>query len=433
MRLRGLAAAAALCGCVLDFEGILAQRRDGGPRPDAGVDVVTLDRPTPEDRVKPADVPVDGPADVVAPDAGGCGLAQGVELRLAHMASRFGPMRLCMRRGAGAFAAVRGGGWPVTGIAEAEVSARFATNDVVTEQNESWQFAVIPIAQACEGISVDAPAVATVTAQLDPGDRVTLLFSSEMNSQGRLVGVLTLLQDKVCSQCPANTYDVRAVHAAFGASRARLEFAIDYVMPAPEPTLVNVFFAQSVGYGSTSPTGDRGFDCDSAWFLGAMLPSSSLVGLSAFEVGGDAVANSQRFHLKGSRLSVSRVATVFFRGDWVDGTQRPEFVLCYDGTHDAGMTVCDRIPSTAVAPLDAGTPDAGWGVDGATDAGVNGDGGGGVDATLEFDAHADDEDVPTGVDAGAPSSDVVPVAEQDVIAVGDLDARVTAVPDATAD
>jgi hypothetical protein len=92
-----------------------------------------------------------------------------------------------------------------------------------------------------------------------------------------------------------------------------------------------------------------------------MLPSSSLVGLSAFEVGGDAVASSQRFHLKGSRLSVSRLATVFFRGDWVDGAQRPEFVLCYDGTHDAGMTVCDRIPSNAVAPLDAGPADASWG------------------------------------------------------------------------
>jgi hypothetical protein len=432
MRARALAASVALCGCVLDFEGILAQRRDSGARPDALVADVTppVDRPSPEDRPKPADAPDVVVADAGVPlDAGGCGVLQGVELRLAHMASRFGPMRLCMRRGAGAFAAVRGGGWPVAGIAEAEVSARFATNEVVTEQNESWQFAVIPVAQGCEGISGESPAVATVTAQLDPGDRVTLLFSSEISSQGRLVGVLAPLQDKVCSQCPANSYDIRAVHAAFGASRARLEFAIDYVMPAPEPTLVNVFFAQSVGYGSTSPTGDRGFDCDSAWYLGAMLPVSSLVGLSAFEVGGEAVASSQRFHLKGARLSVSRVATVFFRGDWVDGAQRPEFVLCYDGTHDAGMTVCDRIPSNAVAPLDAGPADVPWSADGATiDAGAT------VDAPAEFDASADDEDVPTTFDAGVgPSGDAALVAEQDVVALGELDVLPVAKLDAGVD
>lgn len=427
MRARALAACAALCGCVLDFEGILAQRRDGGARMDAPVGDVAapIDRPAAEDRAKPADVTPDAGA---PSDAGGCGLAQGVELRLAHMASRFGPMKLCMRRGAGAFAAVRGGGWPATGIAEAEVSARFATNEAVTEQNESWQFAVIPVAQGCEAISGESPAVATVTAQLDPGDRVTLLFSSEISSQGRLVGVLAPLQDKVCSQCPANSYDIRAVHAAFGASRARLEFAIDYVMPGAEPTLVNVFFAQSVGYGSTSPTGDRGFDCDSAWYLGAMLPVSSLVGLSAFEVGGDAVASSQRFHLKGARLSASRVATVFFRGDWVDGAQRPEFVLCYDGTHDAGMTVCDRIPSNAVAPLDAGHADATWGGDVA-----HADAGTAVDAHVDFDASADDEDVPTTADAGAAPGDVLPVAQQDVVLAAELDAGPVAERDAAAD
>jgi hypothetical protein len=430
MRARALAAGVALCGCVLDFEGILAQRRDSGVRVDAVVgDIVApVDRPAAEDRATPADVPADAPDDLgLALDAGGCGIAQGVELRLAHMASRFGPMRLCMRRGAGTFAAVRGGGWPVTGIAEAEVSARFATNEAVTEQNESWQFAVIPVAQGCEAISGESPAVATVTAQLDPGDRVTLLFSSEISSQGRLVGVLAPLQDKVCSRCPANSYDIRAVHAAFGASRARLEFAIDYVMPGPEPTLVNVFFAQSVGYGSTSPTGDRGFDCDSAWYLGAMLPSSSLVGLSAFEVGGDAVASSQRFHLKGSRLSVSRLATVFFRGDWVDGAQRPEFVLCYDGTHDAGMTVCDRIPSNAVAPLDAGPADASWGGDVA-----HADAGAAVDAHTEFDASADDEDVVTPVDTPSPT-DVLPVAQQDVVVAAELDAGPVAELDASDD
>lgn len=432
MRARALAATVALCGCVLDFEGILAQRRDSGARPDAlAADVPpALDRPSPEDRPKPADAPDVVAADAGLPhDAGGCGVPPGVELRLAHMASRFGPMRLCMRRGAGTFAAVRGGGWPVAGIAEAEVSARFATNDAVTEQNESWQFAVIPVAQGCEGISGESPAVATVTAQLDPGDRVTLLFSSEISSQGRLVGVLTPLQDKVCSSCPANSYDIRAVHAAFGASRARLEFAIDYVSLAPEPALVNVFFAQSVGYGSTSPTGDRGFDCDSAWYHGAMLPVTSLVGLSAFEVGGEAVASSQRFHLKGARLSVSRLATVFFRGDWVDGAQRPEFVLCYDGTHDAGMTVCDRIPSNAVAPLDAGPADAPWSADGAlVDAVAT------VDAPAEFDASADDEDVPTTFDAGVgPAADAAPVAEQDVVAVGELDVLPVAKLDAGLD
>ena len=158
-----------------------------------------------------------------------------------------------------------------------------------------------------------------------------------------------------------------------------------------------------------------------------MLPSSSLVGLSAFEVGGDAVASSQRFHLKGSRLSVSRLATVFFRGDWVDGAQRPEFVLCYDGTHDAGMTVCDRIPSNAVAPLDAGPADASWGGDVA-----HADAGAAVDAHTEFDASADDDDVVTPVDAPSPT-DVLPVAQQDVVVAAELDAGPVGELDASAD
>lgn len=416
---------AVLGGCVLDFEGALQRGRDAGaPSNDLGssIDRPTIDAGVPLDAMDAGDAhEVAPPVDVaVEVDAGGCGPTLGVELRLAHMGARVGPMRLCMRRGAGAFAAVRDARWPQAGVAESQVSARVSTNDAVTEQNESWQFAVIPVALGCESITAEAPATASLTAQLDPGDRVTLLLSSQMNSQGRIVGVLGLLQDKVCTQCPTNSYDIRAVHAAFGASRARLEFSIDYVMPGSEPSLVNVFFAQSVGYGSTSPTGDRGFDCDSAWYLGAMLPPTSLVGLSAFEVGGDALANSQRFHLKGAQLSVSRVATVFFRGDWVDGTQPPEFVLCYDGMHDAGMTVCDRIPSFAVQPVDAGASDAN--VVAPLDVGIDAhaadahaadahDDLGADDASADDDAGA--HDAGTHDDAGAPAADVLTAAEAD--------------------
>lgn len=399
MRALGLAALALLSGCVLDFEELLARPRDAGGRLDAqAVDAQTLDVgdvPKPEDRGDIPDVVdvTDRPApDVPVPlDAGPCGSGVGVELRLAHMASRFGAMTLCMRRGAGGYSAVSDPRWPAGGIAEAQISARVETNATVTEQNESWQFAVIPMGASCAEVSAQSPGAASLTAQLDPGDRITLLFSSELSSQGRLVGVLGLLQDKVCTACPDHSYDIRAVHAAFGASRARLEFAIDYVTPDGEPSLVNVFFAQNVGYGSTSPTGDRGFDCDSAWYLGAMLPPSSLVGLSAFEVGGEAVASSERFHLKGSRLAATRLATVFFRGDWVDRWEEPEFVLCYEGSQDAGLTVCDRIPATAVRHADAGAPDAGVAPssDASLDATPAMDAG--VDAALDFDAAADDD------------------------------------------
>ncbi|MEZ4394680.1 MAG: hypothetical protein R3A48_26705 [Polyangiales bacterium] len=407
MRALGVAALALLSGCVLDFEELLTRPRDAGGRLDApSLDAQPLDAgdvPKAEDRADLPDAVVvdDRPAtDAPLPlDAGPCGSGAGVELRLAHMASRFGAMTLCMRHGAGGYTAVRDPRWPAAGIAEAQISARFETNAVVTEQNESWQFAVIPVGSSCAEVTAQSPGAASITAQLDPGDRITLLFSSELSSQGRLVGVLGLLQDKVCTACPDNSYDIRAVHAAFGASRARLEFAIDYVTPDGEPSLVNVFFAQNVGYGSTSPTGDRGFDCDSAWYLGAMLPPSSLVGLSAFEVGGDAVASSERFHLKGSRLAATRLATVFFRGDWVDRWEEPEFVLCYEGAQDAGLTVCDRIPATAVRHADAGAPDARDAppTDAPPDAPTPMDAG--ADASLEFDAAADD-DVQGDVAAG---------------------------------
>lgn len=406
MRAALLVASLLFCGCVLDFEGVLLRARDSGatvtdrgPSLDGGPTDVT-DAADVTDATDATDV-----TDAHGGVDGGCSPTAGVELRLAHMGARFGPMRLCMRRGGGAFAPVRDPRWPSSNVAEGQVSARVLTNDAVTEQNESWQFAVLPVALGCESISADAPATASATAQLDPGDRITLLLTSQISSQGRLVGVLGALHDKVCSQCPANSYDVRAVHAAFGASRARLEFSIDFVMPGPEPALINVFFAQSVGYGSASPTGDRGFDCDSAWYLGSTLPPMSLVGLSAFEVGGEAVAGSQRFHLKAAQLSASRVATVFFRGDWVDGAQPPEFVLCYDGSHDAGMTVCDRIPSYAAQPVDAGAPDA------ARDAGVSD--GSGIDAAAPDDAAVPD-DASADDDAGA---------DDDAPTAAELDAR----------
>jgi hypothetical protein len=90
-------------------------------------------------------------------------------------------------------------------------------------------------------------------------------------------------------------------------------------------------------------------------------------------------------------------------------------VLCYDGTHDAGMTVCDRIPSNAVAPLDAGPTDVPGSADGAP-----------VDAVATVDAHAE-------FDASADDEDAAPVAEQDVVAVGELDVLPVAKLDAGVD
>lgn len=355
---RALVVAALASGCVLDFESVLARRGDAAtPR-----DVSTTDAP---DAPPPADAAVDAAdakadvADVAEPTdtAPGCEPSDGARVRLAHMATGFGSVNLCMRRGTASFAAVDDTRWPAAGVAEAQVSAPFATNAVVTQQNESWQFAVVTPDVRCEDISARTPAVASLTTQLDPGDRATLLFTAQEISLGRVVGVLGLLMDKACTSCPQNSIDVRAVHAALGASAARLEFAIDYVMPGAAPSLVNVFFAQSVGYGSTSPTGDRGFDCDSAWFIGSTLPLAFPVGLSAFEVGGDAVANSDRFNIKAPLLSRARLVTVYFRGAWPKREERPEFVVCYDGAYDAGLTSCDRVAATAIPRDDAGRAD----------------------------------------------------------------------------
>lgn len=346
-------------GCVLDFESVLAQRRDAGGVMDASRPDVPAPLDLPD--IQKPEVAEDLPAPDL-PDAtdvpGRCDPTSGVRVRLAHMASGYRHVALCMRRATGAYAPVSAPTWPGQGIDEAQVSGAFPTTAEVVQQNEPWQFAVIPADASCASISAQSPPIAALSVQLDPGDRATLLFTSQVNSQGRLVGVLGVLMDKVCTDCPPNSIDIRTVHAALGAASARLEFAINYVMPGGgEGTLVNVFFAQNVGYGGTAPVGDRGFDCDSAWYFGSLLPLAYPVGLTAFEVGGDAVANSDRFNIKTALIDRTRLATVYFHGEWVSRGIRPEFVLCYDGNEDAGLTVCDRIPASPVTPFDAGEPD----------------------------------------------------------------------------
>lgn len=361
---RALAALAALAaplaaGCVLDFEQF---------RADASVDVSVV-----EDRPAPADVPVDlGPSDSGSPmvDAGpdvtdaplvdaGCGEPGSARVRLAHMASGFGHVDLCMRRAlAGvAFSNVDAMEWPSAGVGYRQVTQHVDTNTPVLVTNELWQFAVVPEGTVCAEVGTSREPLAVLNFRPEPRSLTTLLFSSQRGSAG-LVGVLGALTDRPCGTCPAGTLDVRAVHASLASAAERLELSINYnTDPSTGPGLVNVIFATNVPYGGTAPVGGTGFDCDNAWWLASLLPEEERVQFAARAVGGGDVdvARSERVPLKGQLLRRSHMATLFFTGDGTP-TSPPEFVLCYEGAHDAGMNVCDNVQAL---PMDAGARDAG--------------------------------------------------------------------------
>ena len=349
-----LALLACTSGCILDFDefrvpygppetGVIT---DGGF--DGGFDAgpILVDKPTPTPDLAAADLPpaLDGPNPRCAPPGNAM-------IRLAHMAAGLGPVGLCMRRqnSEGPYAPLPANNWPSTGVGYAMVSQHFSLNSPVVSPNDRWQFALVPQGTDCASASVAGGAIASLTVNVNPQSQSTLLFTSEYGGDGRLFGVLGLLSDQACTTCPTSTLDVRAVHASLGAAGERINLSINYSLPSSSPlSFVNVFFANNIPYGQTAPVGGAGFDCDTAWRGAADLPAMYSVQLAAQAVSEDVLARSDRVGLKGDLLQRSRMATVFFLGGDGVRTPAPEFVLCYEGAHDAGMTVCDRIPATAV-------------------------------------------------------------------------------------
>ncbi|MDB4932639.1 MAG: hypothetical protein JWM10_5123, partial [Myxococcaceae bacterium] len=364
--LRGaLVALVSVAGCVLDFNGfrVPTPTRDAGVTPDVGFDA-GFDAGVPSD-VAP-DVRVEDIAVDQAPsgDRGDprCAPPANAVIRVAHMALGIPSVDLCMRRATGdaPFAPVQANDWPAGGVAYATVSQHVSLNGQVAAANDRWHFALVPHGTDCAAAATAGVPVATLTVTVDPQSQSTLLFTSEVRSDGRVFGLLGLLSDQACTTCPANTVDVRAVHASLGASADRINLSINYGLPSPGPmAFVNVLFANNISYGQTAPVGGAGYDCDTAWRAAAALSDAYTVQFAAEAVSTDVLARSERVGLKVDLLLRSRMATVFFIGGDGVRTPAPEFLLCYEGARDAGMTVCDRIAAAAVPrPVvgDAGAP-----------------------------------------------------------------------------
>ena len=361
-----LAALGCASGCVLDFNEfrVPVGAPDTGAGFDAGFDAGAPANDHPD--AGPEVAVVDAPPNVDLGDPR-CTAPVNPMIRVAHMAASLGPVDLCMRRqGADTpYAPVPPNDWPTGGATYAMVSQHVAIDSRGADTRERWQFALVAHGSDCATAATPGVAVASLTVNIDPQSQSTLLFTSEAGGDGRVFGLLGLLSDQTCTTCPTSTLDVRAVHAAFGASAERVNLSINYSLPPSSPVpFVNVLFANNIPYGQTAPVGGAGYDCDTAWRGAADLPATYTVQLAAQAVSEDVLARSERVTLKGDLLLRSRMATVFFLGGG-DGVRapEPEFVLCYEGARQAGMTVCDRIRATAVPrPLvgDAGAPhDAG--------------------------------------------------------------------------
>ncbi len=339
-------------GCVLDFNEFRRPSiaADGGktvpPRFDSGFDASPMSTDHPAGT---PDVPIDDQPSTADLGDPRCAPPRNAMIRLAHMAAGLGAVDLCMRRQGidGPYSPVPSNEWPTAGIGYAMVSQHLALNSPVIAPNDRWQFALVQHGSDCA--TAVTGNVASLTVNIGPQSQSTLLFTSDFGSDGRVFGLLGLLSDQTCTNCPANTLDVRAVHAALGAAGERITLSINYSLPPPSPLqFVNVIFASNIPYGQTAPVGGAGFDCDPAWRGAADLPAPYSVQFAAQTVSDDVLARSDRVGLKGDLLLQSRMATVFFLAGNGVPTPAPEFVLCYEGARDAGMTVCDRIPATAV-------------------------------------------------------------------------------------
>jgi hypothetical protein len=367
---RSLALVAVMAaGCVLDFDEfrVPAVASDAGLGRDAGFDAgldagdANGDRPDAPPEAAVVDLPR-------ADDRGDprCAPPGNALIRVAHMAVGLGTVDLCMRRQLSddPFSAVPANDWPAVGVGYARVSQHIAINSPVLASNDRWQFVLVPHETDCAAASNPGVAVASLTVNIDPQSQSTLLLTSEIGIDGRVFGTLGLLSDQACTTCTANTLDIRAVHASLGAAADRVALSINYSLPARGPaSFVNVLFANNIPYGQTAPVGGAGYDCDTAWRGAADLPGTYTVQIAAQTVSDEVLARSERVVLKGELLLRYRMATVFFLGGDGVRTPPPEFVLCYEGARDAGMTVCDRIAATAV-PRSVGA-DGGAGPDAA--------------------------------------------------------------------
>jgi hypothetical protein len=338
-----LALLLAVCalGCV-DFDRFQFQRDAAGDPMDAAapdipdpVDALdaTVEPPTPD---APPDPPPDHGPDVPQ----GCqpGRAATTQLRVAHMAPEVGPIDICMqKRGRSpttSMTRLQSTLWPSDGLDYGEVSQSVPLNEAVTSANEAWDIAVVERGTACERVPMDVTPLATRSIQLDPGTLRLLVITAEPALDGHLVPFFNLLADENCTDCMSNTVDVRAVHAALGASGQRLTFTVlpqSGLETSPAVAAMRTF-ATGVSYG-----GDQGYACNQAWgsFIGPPLRLMVPVQFEASTAAGRLIARSETVAIKYSYLSRRRTVTVFFEGafseDGAPGPQAPGFVVCYDG------------------------------------------------------------------------------------------------------
>jgi hypothetical protein len=399
-RLATLLALLCTAGCWIDFD------RFQPPR-DAGADLLDSAAPDVPDPVDAFDAPVEPPppdapvADRVVDRPAACtpGRALVTQIRVAHMAPEVGPIDLCMQKRGGtpttSMARFQTPRWPSDGLDYGEVSLSVPLNETVVRTNEAWDVAVVARGTPCDRVPADITPLATRSIQLDPNTLRMIVVTAEPALDGHLVPFINLLPDENCTDCTALSVDVRAVHAALGASSQRLTFTM-VPQEGPPPTSVAAMqtFATGVSYG-----GDQGYACNQLW--GTLLTGRTRVTAPIqFEVStsaGRLVARSETLALKVVTLGMFRTATVFFEGEFSDegvpGPQAPGFVVCYDGVATGTLSTCERV----AARLNA--PDAG--VDPPPGDASNGDGPG-------DDAPGDDapgDDVPTaidGVDGSAP-------------------------------
>lgn len=366
-------ALAAQTGCWLDFNEFQPLRRDAAAESDI-VDVAAPDVLPPEDAsVDIFDAPEEPTPDVAPPvDRGpdvalGCqpGRATVTQVRVAHMAPEVGAIDICMqKRGrtpTTTMARFQSTLWPAEGLEYGQVSRSVPLNTMVTATNEAWDIAVVERGTPCDRVPADLTPLATRSIQLDPGTLRLIVITAEPALDGHLVPFINLVADESCTDCNAGTVDVRAVHAALGASSQRLTFSLLPQAPWTLPSSIVAMrtFATGVGYG-----GDQGYACNQVW--GSAFTVESRINppaqLEVTTAAGRLVARSATIALKREPLR-TRTVTVFFEGAFSEtgaGQQAPGFIVCYDGTYTGLLSNCERV-AAATPAADAGAdawPDA---------------------------------------------------------------------------
>jgi hypothetical protein len=368
----------AATGCWVDFDRFQPPR-DAAAEP---VDATLPDVPAPPDAfdavVEPSapDAPIrDATVDRVTCQPGRWSTTQ---VRVAHMAPEVGPIDICMQKRSGSatrsMARFQSTDWPVDGLDYGEVSRSVPLNQMVGGANEAWDIAVVARGTPCDRVPMDIVPLAARSIQLDPNTLRMIVITAEPALDGHLVPFINLLPDANCTDCTFPSADVRAVHAALGASSHRLTFAMvpqdGVTLPATIAAMRN--FATGVSYGN-----DQGYACNQLW--GALLTSRlRLTAPVRFEVStaaGRLIARSDTLAIKLELLLLSRTVTVFFEGEFSDdgvpGPQAPGFVLCYDGFSPGLPASCERAAANLVgsdAGVDPPPVDAAWVDDGVNDA-----------------------------------------------------------------